>query len=87
MALPMAYILNRTGYKNGMALGLLVMVIGALIFIPAATLRMYSIFLVGLFVLGTGPDTILQTASNPYVVVIGLSRNCCSTHQYYGYLK
>ncbi|MGS2722607.1 sugar MFS transporter [Porticoccus sp. GXU_MW_L64] len=70
MALPMSLILRRTGYKNGMVLGLFMMVVGALIFIPAAQLRMYSIFLLGLFVLGTGL-TILQTASNPYIVLIG----------------
>ena len=70
MALPMSMILRCTGYKNGMAIGLLLMVAGALIFIPAAQLRMYSIFLLALFILGTGL-TILQTASNPYVVLIG----------------
>ena len=70
MALPMSMILQRTGYKSGMVLGLLVMAIGALIFIPAAMWRMYSIFLLALFVLGTGL-TILQTASNPYIVTIG----------------
>ncbi|SVB45531.1 uncharacterized protein METZ01_LOCUS198385 [marine metagenome] len=70
MALPMSMILRHTGYKNGMMLGLFVMVLGALIFIPAAMLRAYSIFLFALFVLGTGL-TILQTASNPYIVTIG----------------
>jgi glucose/galactose transporter len=70
MALPMAYVLKRTGYKNGMMLGLLVMAIGSLIFIPAANERMYSIFLFGLFMLGTGL-TILQTAANPYIVLLG----------------
>jgi len=66
----MAYVLERTGYKNGMALGLLIMVIGSLLFIPAALSANYLIFLVALFSLGTGL-TILQTASNPYVVFIG----------------
>ena len=70
MALPMAYVLERTGYKNGMALGLGIMVIGSLLFIPAALSANYLIFLVALFSLGTGL-TILQTASNPYVVFIG----------------
>ncbi len=70
IALPMAYVLKRTGYKNGMMLGLLVMAIGSLIFIPAANERMYSIFLFGLFMLGTGL-TILQTAANPYIVLLG----------------
>ena len=70
MALPMAYLLDKTGYKNGMALGLGVMVVGSLLFIPAALSANYIIFLVALFTLGTGL-TILQTASNPYVVFIG----------------
>lgn len=70
MALPMAYLLDRTGYKNGMAIGLAVMVVGSLVFIPAALSAKYLLFLVALFTLGTGL-TILQTASNPYVVLIG----------------
>jgi len=70
MALPMAYVLKRTGYRNGMAIGLLIMAIGSLIFIPAAINASFVIFLVALFVLGTGL-TILQTASNPYVVLLG----------------
>ena len=70
MALPMSAVLVKTGYKNGMVLGLLGMAVGSLIFIPAAHTRIYPIFLFGLFVMGAGL-TILQTASNPYVVVIG----------------
>lgn len=70
MALPMSLLLNKTGYKNGMALGLAVMVVGALLFIPAAQTGHYFVFLTALFVLGSGL-TILQTASNPYVVKIG----------------
>jgi len=70
MALPMSFVLSRTGYKNGMALGLGVMVVGSLLFIPAAQSGHYFVFLTALFVLGSGL-TILQTASNPYVVKIG----------------
>ena len=70
MALPTSLVLRRVGYKNGLALGLLVMVVGALIFIPAASSRMYAVFLSGLFVLGTGL-TLLQTAANPYLVLLG----------------
>ena len=70
MALPMASVLEKTGYKNGMAIGLGVMVIGSLLFIPAALSANFIVFLFALFVLGTGL-TILQTASNPYVVLIG----------------
>lgn len=70
MALPMSLILRRTGYRNGMALGLGIMGAAALIFIPAAQTGSYAIFLLALFGLGAGL-TILQTASNPYVVKIG----------------
>jgi len=70
MALPMAVLLEKTGYKKGMALGLVVMAIGALLFIPAAKSALFGIFLSALFILGTGL-TILQTASNPYIVLVG----------------
>jgi glucose/galactose transporter len=70
MAFPMASLLEKTGYKKGMALGLFVMSLGALLFIPAALSAEYFIFLSALFMLGTGL-TILQTASNPYIVLVG----------------
>lgn len=70
MALPMSLLLEKTGYKDGMALGLGVMVVGALLFVPAAQTGHYFVFLTALFVLGSGL-TILQTASNPYVVKLG----------------
>jgi len=70
MALPAAWVLRQTGSKKGMALGLFIMGIGALIFIPAATTRWYALFLVGLFIQGAGL-TILQSASNPYITKLG----------------
>lgn len=70
MALPSSWVLKKTGFKNGMALGLIVMAFGTLIFIPAAWTRTYSLFLTGLFIQGTGL-AILQTASNPYITIIG----------------
>lgn len=70
MALPSAWVLKRTGFKNGMMLGLFVMAVGALLFIPAANAREYPIFLTGLFIIGTGLS-ILQTAANPYITIIG----------------
>jgi glucose/galactose transporter len=69
-ALPMAWVLERTGMKNGMMYGLWVMALGALLFIPAAQTRSYGLFLAGLFVIGTGLS-LLQTASNPYITVVG----------------
>lgn len=70
MALPSSWILKKIGFKNGMSLGLFIMAIGALIFIPAADTRDYNFFLAGLFVLGTG-IALLQTAVNPYVTILG----------------
>jgi glucose/galactose transporter len=70
MALPSSYVLKKTGFKNGMSLGLITMALGALVFIPAAMTRTYGAFLAGLFVQGTGL-AILQTASNPYVTILG----------------
>ncbi|TMI62892.1 MAG: sugar MFS transporter [Bacteroidetes bacterium] len=70
MAIPSSLILKKTGFKKGMSLGLFVMAAGALIFIPAASSRSYSLFLIGLFIIGTGL-ALLQTASNPYVTVLG----------------
>ena len=70
MALPMSWVLNRVGYKHGMVAGLGIMAVGSVLFIPAALSTEYGLFLVALFTLGTGL-TILQTASNPYIVCIG----------------
>jgi glucose/galactose transporter len=70
MALPSSWILKKTGFKNGMMTGLYVMALGTLTFIPAALTRTYGVFLLGLFIMGTGL-AILQTASNPYITIIG----------------
>lgn len=70
LALPSSWILERTGMKKGMALGLLVMAVGTFIFGQFTTQRNYPISLVGLFVIGGGLS-ILQSASNPYVSIIG----------------
>lgn len=70
MALPASYILSKVGYKKGMSLGLFIMGIGALVFIPAAEARTYWMFLTGIFIQGAGM-TLLQTASNPYITILG----------------
>ncbi len=70
LAIPSSQILKRTGFKDGMALGLLVMAVGCLVFIPAANARAYPLFLAGLFVQGMGL-ALLQTASNPYISILG----------------
>src|ERR1035437_7606932 len=70
LAIPSSYLLKKTGYKNGMALGLFIMAIGSIIFIPAANARSFASFLTGLFIQGTGL-ALLQTASNPYISILG----------------
>ncbi|WP_339659615.1 sugar MFS transporter [uncultured Polaribacter sp.] len=70
MALPASYIINEIGYKKGMSLGLITMAVGALLFIPAAEARTYWVFLVAIFIQGAGM-TLLQTASNPYITILG----------------
>jgi glucose/galactose transporter len=70
LAIPSSAILKVTGMKMGMSWGLAVIAVGALIFIPAANARSYGLFLTGLFVQGMGL-TLLQTASNPYISIIG----------------
>lgn len=70
LAIPSSLILQKTGFKNGMALGLVVMAAGALVFVPAAQARSFALFLTGLFVQGAGL-ALLQTASNPYASILG----------------
>lgn len=74
MAIPSSWVLAKTGFKNGMSFGLLAMAVGTLLFIPAAKVENYGLFLVGLFVIGTGL-ALLQTASNPYVTILGPSES------------
>lgn len=70
MAFPSSWVLKATGFKKGMMVGLIVMAVGALLFIPAANSRTFSMFLFALFVIGTGL-ALLQTASNPYITILG----------------
>ena len=69
-SLPSSAILKKTGFKKGLAIGLFVMAIGAALFIPAASSRSYILFLLGLFILGSGL-ALMQTAVNPYVTILG----------------
>ncbi|MGO1595959.1 MAG: sugar MFS transporter [Sphingobacterium sp.] len=70
MAPVSTWVLNKFGFKNGMAVALGIMAVGALLFIPAAFMRTYLLFLIGLFIMGGGL-AILQTASNPYITIVG----------------
>src|SRR6185312_9683730 len=77
MSLPAGAVLKRTGYKNGIVLGLVICACGAVLFIPAANTRYYPLFLIGLSVLASG-ITLLQVAANPYVTVLGSATTASS---------
>lgn len=70
LSIPAAYVLKKVGYKRGIMYGFFAMALGALLFVPAALTRTYGIFLSGLFMMGAGL-TILQSAANPYITIIG----------------
>lgn len=70
MGIPSGWLLKLTGFKNGLSVGLMLVAAGSLLFVPAAINRLYPLFLLGLFVQGAGL-TVLQTASNPYVTILG----------------
>ena len=70
LALPSSWVLEKTGMKKGMSMALVVMAIGTFIFGQFATHRNYPASLLGLFIIGSGLS-LLQTASNPYISIIG----------------
>lgn len=70
MTIPASALLGRTGYKKGALIGLWILAAGALLFIPAALSRVYNLFLLALFTMGTAL-AILQTVANPFVTIIG----------------
>ena len=70
LAIPSSWILKRTGMKKGLALGLFTMAVGAALFGEFCTQRWYPGALGGLFVIGGGL-ALLQTASNPYISILG----------------
>ena len=70
LSIPAGYILTRIGYQKGIILGLVTMAIGCFLFYPAASLRMFGLFMLGYFILAGGM-TILQVAANPYVAALG----------------
>jgi MFS transporter, FHS family, L-fucose permease len=69
-SLPWSKVVNRIGYQRTMVVGLLTMALGAFLFLPAASVASYPLFLTALVVLATG-ITGLQVSANPYVVVLG----------------
>src|SRR5579863_6629252 len=69
-ALPAGYVIQRVGYKKGILIGLFVCATGAVLFFPAATVRVYGFFLFALFVMACG-QCFLEVACNPYVAILG----------------
>lgn len=70
VSVPAGMLVKKVGYKTGIVIGLLVASLGCLLFYPAASIRVYGLFLAALFVLASG-ITILQVAANPYVTILG----------------
>src|SRR6478752_6878455 len=69
-ALPAGWLMEKIGYKRGILVGLLTCAAGALLFIPAASVRLYLFFLFALFVMACGQG-VLEVAANPYVTTLG----------------
>jgi FHS family L-fucose permease-like MFS transporter len=69
-ALPAGWLMEKIGYKRGILVGLLTCATGSLLFIPAASVRLYGFFLFALFVMACGQG-VLEVAANPYVTILG----------------
>jgi FHS family L-fucose permease-like MFS transporter len=69
-ALPAGWLMQRVGYKRGILVGLLVCATGTILFIPAASIRVYGFFLFALFLMACG-QSVLEVAANPYVTTLG----------------
>ena len=70
MALPAGWFMHKYGYKKGILFGLMLYGIGTLLFLPAASARSYTFFLVALFIIASGA-TFLETVANPYITKLG----------------
>lgn len=69
-SVPASFLLKSQGFKKGMMIGFWIMALGAFVFVPAAMVRTYELFLLGLFLIGAGL-AVLQTAANPYITILG----------------
>jgi FHS family L-fucose permease-like MFS transporter len=70
IALPAGWFMHKYGYKKGILFGLFLYAAGALLFVPAASARSYTFFLVALFIIASGA-TFLETVANPYITKLG----------------
>lgn len=77
VSVPAGALVKRVGYKTGIVVGLVIASLGCLLFYPAASWRVYEVFLAALFVLASG-ITILQVSANPYVTRLGRPETAAS---------
>lgn len=77
LSIPAGFILSKIGYKKGIILGLTIMSVGCMLFYPAASSRIYIVFLLAVFILASGM-TVLQVAANPYVAALGPEESASS---------
>jgi MFS transporter, FHS family, L-fucose permease len=77
MAVPASIVIGKIGYKKGIVYGLAVVGVGCLIFLPAAYMISYGLFLFGLFIMATG-NVFLQVVGNPYVSILGAPETASS---------
>lgn len=85
-SIPSGMIIQRIGYKNGIVLGLVICFVGAMLFLPAANTRIYTLFLLALAILAAG-ITMLQVAANPYVALLGKPENASSRISLVGFFN
>lgn len=69
-AFPAGRLMEKIGYKKGILAGLFLCAVGAVLFVPASSARVYSFFLLALFVMACG-QSFLEVAANPYVTILG----------------
>jgi FHS family L-fucose permease-like MFS transporter len=69
-AFPAGRLMEKIGYKKGILTGLFLCAVGAVLFLPASSSRIYGFFLFALFVMACG-QSFLEVAANPYVTVLG----------------
>ncbi|KZN61714.1 sugar MFS transporter [Pseudoalteromonas luteoviolacea] len=70
VSIPAGNLVGRIGFQKGIVLGLLIAALGCVLFVPAAIIGLYEVFLLALFVLASG-ITVLQVSANPYVSALG----------------
>jgi len=68
--LPAAMVIRRLGYKKTIIIGLAFYAIGAFLFVPAAHMRIYGVFLTALYIIAIGAG-FLETSANPYIAIMG----------------